>query len=818
VLQDLRFAVRLLLKDRSFTLTALLTLILCLGANTAMFGIVRSVLMKPLPFAQSDRIVLLYNSYPNAGARRAGTAVPDYFDRLTAVPALDEQAIFQTDGVTYGDENGAERLNVLRATPSFYRLVHVQPVAGRVFTQDDGEPGKDTKVLLSYGFWQRKFGGDSSITRRQVRLSGTAYDIVGVMPREFTFLQNDTDLFLPASFTPAQKDDNQRHNNGWQMIGRLKAGATMAQVRDQVNALNANNDVRLPQYRQLLKDAGFHTVAVFLADDVVRDVKAVLYLLWGGVLFVLLIGAVNIANLVIVRASGRRRELATRHAIGADLWRLARQLLTETTLLSVMGGSLGVLLGWWALKYMAALNLDQLPRGYEIALDPTGVLFTAALTLLVGALIGVAPVLQLRRINLNAELREEGRGGTAGRRANALRRVLAMAQVALALMLLVGAGLLFASFRAVMRLDLGFQPDNVATAAVCLPATTYKDPPALVMFEQRTLAAIRALPGVEAAATTSLVPFSGNISNSVIMAEGYVMKPGESLLAPSSVNASAGYFEAMHVTLLKGRFFDARDTASQPLTVLVDDRLARKFWPDQDPIGRRMYRPTDAKDITKITPQTQFMTVVGVVKEMQIIDPRGDITPVGTLFTSYEQNAGRGLTFVVKTRAASPTIMNDIRRVVASIDPQLPVFRPRTLQQWIDFALVGRRAPMLIAMAFGGVALFLSSLGIYGVLAYGVAQRQRELGVRMALGGTASSVFGLVLGDGLKILGIGLGIGLAGSFLVGQVMKSELFNVAPMNPLVVAMMTATLSVVALVASTIPAWRASRINPIVVLGK
>jgi predicted permease len=817
MLNDLRYALRLLLKDRSFTITALLTLIVCIAANTSMFSIVRSVLMKPLPFPESERIVFLYNSYPAAGAPRVGNAVPDYFDRQTAVPALDILALFQSGTATYGDANGAEQLNVLRATPSFFRLVQVKTAAGRVFTDEEGEIGKESKALLSYGRWQRKFGGSPATVGQKIRLSGTTYDVVGVLPQSFTFLRNDIDVFLPAAFSPEQKNQG-RHSNNFQMVGRLRAGATIDQVRQQVDALNAHNDVQFPEFRQILKDARFHTVAVFLGDDVVRDVKAVLYLLWGGVGFVLLIGCVNIANLIIVRSAGRTQELATRHAIGGDMGRLARQLFTETTLLAVVSGVMGVVLGWWALRWIATLNLDQLPRGYEIGLDWVSMTVIGLITLGVGALLGVAPVVRLRHMNLNVELREESRGGTASKRANFIRAALATSQVALALMLLVGAGLLLASFRAVMKLDLGFNPENVMTAQVSLPSATYKDPPALITFEQRALRAIRAIPGVEAAGTTSTVPFSGNINNSVIMAEGYTMKPGESLLAPSNANINPGYFEAMHVQLLGGRFIDARDTQKAPLAVMIDDRLARKFWPGQDAVGRRLYRPSDSKDLTKITPDTQFLNVVGVIREMRMLDPRPDVTPVGTVYFPWEQNPGRGPTLVVKTRTASPGLMNAIRREIAAIDPQLPVFRDRSMQQWIDLQLAGRRLPMYIAMAFGVVALFLSVVGIYGVLAYSVAQRRRELGVRMALGGSSRHVFGIVLTNGLKILGVGLVAGLAGSFGVNQLVKSAVFDVAPVNLAVLAMVTIALSAVALIATMIPAWRASRINPIVVLSK
>jgi predicted permease len=815
--QDLRFGVRLLWRDRTFTLAALLTLGVCIAANAAMFSVVRSVLMKPLPFPESERVVLQYNSYPNAGAPRVGNAVPDYFDRLTAVPAMAELAAFRRESVTFGDETGAERLVSLRATPSFFKLVRVQPIQGRLFTDAEGEPGQEAKVLLSSGFWQRKFGG-KPVVGQTLRLNGRPFDIVGVLPAEFTFLQKDIDIFAPASFTPDARAENQRHSNNWQLIGRLAPGATLDQVRQQVIALNAANDERFPQFKQLLKDANFQTVSVMLADDVVRDVKSVLYLLWYGVLFVLVIGTANIANLVMVRSSGRTREMATRHAIGGDLGRLARQLLTETTLLAVTGGLLGLGLGWAAVRFIASLNLDQVPRGYEITLDGAGIALTLGLAMAAGLLIGVAPVLRLWRMNLNVELREESRGGTAGRRANLVRRVLATVQIALALLLLVGAGLLFASFRAVMRLDLGFQPAQVHTSALNLPGSAYPDAKARIAFEQRALTALRALPGVEAAGGTTLLPFSGNVSNNVIMAEGYVMKPGESLIAPSSGTAAAGYFEAMHIPIVKGRAFDARDTAEATKVVIVDEKLASKFWPDQDPLGRRLYFPDDPKDLTKITPNTRFLTVVGVTANVEMFPPGVGLASVGTYYQAFEQNPPGGLTFTVRTRAAAPGLAQDVRKVIRDIDPQLAVFRQQPMQQWIDDALIGRRIPMLIALGFGGVALLLAAIGVYGVLAYSVAQRKRELGVRMALGGSAGRVFGLVLTDGLKIAGAGLAVGLAGSFFVGQIMKSQLFAVSPMNPIVLILVSLILALVALVACAIPALRASRINPIIVLGK
>ena len=815
-IQDVRFGLRLLLRDRSFTVTALITLAICIGANAAMFSVIRSVLLRPLPFPDSERFVLQYNSYPNAGAPRVGNAVPDFYDRIESVRALEEPALFRREGMTFGDPQGAERLVSLRATPSFYRLVGVRPATGRIFTEAEGEPGQNRKVMLSYGFWQRKFGGRDSVVGETIRLNGAAVDVIGVLPAGFTFLQNDIDLFTPTAFAPADKADNRRHSNNWQMVGRLAPGATLDQVRQQVEALNRRNDDRFPQFRQILKDANFQTVSLMLQDDVVREVRAALYLLWGGVAFVLLIGCVNLANLVVVRASARAREMATRHAIGGDLGRLARQLLTETTLLAFVGGALGLGLGWWATRSVAALNLDQLPRGYEIQLDWVGIAAMVGVMVVVGIALGVAPAWRLRRMNLNVELREDGRGGTGGRRAHRARRVLATVQVAIALVLLIGAGLLLASFRAVLGLDFGFDPAQVTTASISLPGATYPNNAAVIQFQDRVFDAIRRIPGVETAGGTTGLPFSGVINNNVIMAEGYVMKPGESLLAPTSLIASAGYFETMRIQVVRGRAFNASDVDAATQVAMVDERLARKFWPDQDPIGRRLYRPSDPNDLTKITPETRFYTVVGVARDVQLSDPRPDFTPVGVVYRPNTQEPASNL--VLTVRSGVPGVGNDIRREIAKLDPQLPLFRVQSMQETIDRALVGRRVPMLLALAFGVVALFLSAVGIYGVLAYGVAERRRELGVRLALGGTMGSVFRLVLNDGLRIIGLGVAAGLAGAFLLGQTMRSLLFNVAPTDPMVLALVTVVLIVIALIASGIPALRASRINPVVALGK
>lgn len=814
---DLRHAIRLLIKDRSFTVTALLTLTLCIGANTAIFSVVQSVLLRPLPVPDADRLVLVLNSYPNAGAPRAAAAVPDYFDRLTSVTTLEEQSLYRRSGVTLGAVGGAQRLVSVQATPSFFRLTGARPVVGSLFSESDADEGATRRVLLSHGMWQEKYGADPGVVGREVRLNGNVHLVAGVLPADFTVLWNDIDVWLPTQFTANEKSDNSRHSNNWTMVGRLKEGASLAQVQQQLDAINAANDERFLQFRQILKDAGYRTDAFMLQADLVRELRPVLYLLWGGVAFVLLIGCVNIANLVMIRSSGRAREMATRHAIGASHGRLSRQMLSETILVSIVGGALGIVLGWWALSAVPTLGLDELPRGHEIHMDLTTVAVAFGMTLLVGVLIGVVPVLQLRTMNVNNTLRDEGRGGTVSRGTNLLRRGLATAQIALAFVLLIGAGLMLASFREVLKIDPGFTPSGVITAAVTLPSTAYPDPAALATVSRRLVEAAQSIAGVEHAGLTSTLPMSGDYSSSVIFAEGYVMKPGESLLSPAQTSVSNGYFEAMNTPLVRGRLFNVADTMQSPLVIIIDEQLAEKFWPGQDPIGRRMYPPAGMDDPTAITPETRFYNVVGVVKNVQITGLASSVPMVGAYYFAQAQSPDRSLTLALRTSTSPESVVNTLRSKVAEINPELPVYSVQTMMELMEESLISRRVPMLIAAAFALVALFLSAIGVYGVLAYQVSQRRREIGIRMALGSTTREVFGLVLGDGLKIAGAGLVLGLGGTYFVGEAMKSQLYEVAPYDPAIIGMVAAVLTMVAIAATLIPARRAARVNPLTALG-
>jgi len=849
VMSDFRVGLRLLWKDKTFTLTAASTLALCIGANTALFSVVHNVLLRPLPVPESERILMTSNAYPKAGAPVLGySGVPDYYDRLRDVTAFGEQALIGMRSQTIDTNGTPTRARAMQVTPSFFRLVRVPPLVGRTFSDEEGEVGREKKVVLSYGLWQSAFGGDAQAVGRDLRINDQPYAIVGVMPRDFVFLQPETLLWMPAAFTNEQKSDDQRHSNNWMNIGRLKPGATVQQAQAQVDALNAANLKRFPQYSELLINAGFHSPVVGLQDFLVRDVKPILYLMWGGALFVLLIGALNVANLVLVRSRARSRELATRLALGAGRSRVAQQLIIESAILAMVSAAVGLLVGYGALQLLGRINIQDLPRGHEIRLDGVVVAYAIGLAAAIGLTLGLIPVVSVlpaapvsprrhRRWggsgeespgaltwrphwggDLAAVLREEGRSGTSGRGAQTLRRVLVIAQVGFAFVLLVGAGLLFASFRRVLAVHPGFNPNSVLTAAINLPRTRYADDASRVRFQNEALRRLRGLAGVTTVGATDWIPLSGNSSDSVILAEGYQMKPGESVISPSTADVTPGYFEAMGVTLARGRFFEDRDSPTAPKVAIVDEKLASRFWPSQDPIGRRLYKPTDINNLIGITDKTVFVTVVGVIHEIKMRDLAEGDKSVGAYFFPMDQDTSPGMTFALKSAADPLSLTNAVRGGISQMDRELPMFDVQTMDQRMEKSLTSRRSPVLLSLAFGAVALFLSAIGIYGVLAYLVTQRTKEIGIRIALGSSARAIFELILREGLLLIGTGFAVGAAGGFALRRTLEGQLFGVAATDPIVLASISGLLALVAIFACVLPARRATRIDPVVALGE
>jgi predicted permease len=813
---DLKYAGRVLARERIFSATVILTLGLCMGANAAVFTIVNAVVLRPLPFAAAERLVNATNSYPGAGITEASNAVPDYFDRKAGVAAFEDLALYRTEHRTVGLRTGAERVRGIEATPSLLRLLGARALRGRLFSEQDGERGSEATVILSDAFWQQHFGGRADVVGQTLRLNGTPHTIIGILPATFVFLDADTQIWIPTRFGPQERADDRRHSNSYQMVARLRPGATVAQAQQQIDAINAAQIARSP-IRQLLVDVGYATRVMPFHDRLVRDVRQTLYLLWAGVAVVLLIGAVNVTNLTLVRAAGRAREFATRQALGAGGWHIMRQLVAESLLLTMAAGALGLFIAYAIIQATLVSVEDRIPRAFEIRVDAAAVMFTLAVACAVGGLIALLPLFAARRISLGQAVREEGRSGTTGPRVRLLRRALVTTQVAFAFMLLIGGALLFASFREILRVDPGFDPSGVLTGGVSLPETNYPKDDQVIATQQRLLERIQSLPGVAAAGFGSSPPFGDNYSASAIFPEGYVAKPGESVIAPSQNAVSAGYFAALRIPVRRGRAIDARDTATSPPVVVVDERLARHYWPGQDPVGKRMFTPESVEDMSGAPgPKTRWLTVVGVVGTVR---QRGLVAveeTIGAYYFASTQRAERTMMLVARTATEPLSAASAIRREVAAVDAEVPFYQVLPLATRVRESVAPRRTAMQLAVGFAALAVLLATVGIYGVLAYQVAQRTREIGIRMALGSEARAVFAMILREGAVLVVVGFAAGLAGTFAMRRAIAGELYGVDATEPAVVAAAAALLAVVALAACAVPARRASRISPAIAL--
>lgn len=801
---DFRNALRSLARNRGFTATALIIFALCLGANVALFAIVNAVLLRPLPFLQAKQLVTVYNSYPKAGVVRAGSSVPCYFERKTGIAAFADAGAYRDTDRTLSESNTPERISGMSATPSFFRLLGASAALGRTFSEQEGEVGNDQVVILSDGLWREKFGADPQIVGKTLRFDGSGpLTIIGVMPKDFRYLSSRARLWIPLTFNAESRKPEERHSNNIIVIARLKPGLTAAVAQTQVDALNQSMLATDP-YAKLVTDAGFTTKVVDLQEDHIAATRPIVLLLQAAVLLLLVIGLVNLANLLLVRATGRSKEMSVRQALGATSAQLGRQIILETTVLAVVGGALGLLSGWGALRIATSVGLDQLPHSGDLGIDLIVGLLTLAGSLLVGVLLALPLLWHARQRNLGAALAAESRGGTTSRSTNRLRHGLIAAQIALAFVLLADAGLLGLSFAQVLAVKPGFQPESILTATVPLPHKRYPENKDRIAFTERLQRELSSAPGIASVGLGSMLPFAERGDENAVTVEGYTPAPGDSIQAHYMGGVTGNYFATLGIPLREGRYLTADDTAHGTKVCVIDEVVARRYWPKGGALGGRIYRGVK-KDGEE--PST-VVGVVGSVKQTDLAEQRA----IGTLYLPYSDFTAHNIVVAIRTTQTPESVVATLRHTLRQIDPNLPLVDPKPLATRIAESLESRRSPLLLAGVFASVAIALVAVGLYGVLAYTVSQRRREIGVRMALGAAPNDIRGQFLGLGIRLVVVGILVGGVGAWCSGHVMQSLLFGVGAQQVFVFAGAVAMLTVVALAAASLPAIRAARVPP------
>jgi putative ABC transport system permease protein len=803
LLQDLRFAVRSLRHSPGFAVVAILTLALGIGANTAIFSVVNGVLLAPLPYRDPGRLVIVHHFYPSLHLR-ASVSVPGFRDYRAKTDVFSSAAVETGMGMNLTGSGQPERVLAMRVSGEFFPTLGVAPAFGRALRPDEAEEGRNHVVVLSWGYWQQHFGGDRGVVGRTLMLNDEAYQVVGVMPASFKdFATARADLWTPITFRPADFADNRRTNEFLTFIGRLAPGVSLAHAQSVMHAFAV-------QLRNEYRDnyaSDWDLQLTTLSDEAARDVRAGLLLLLGAVGFVLLIACANVANLQLARTAAKARDIAVRVALGASPRRLVRHLLTESIVLALIGGALGLLLAVWGVPALLALAGGGLPSTAQIGLDGRVLGFALLVSLATGFLFGFAPAVHMARTDLHESLKEGGRA--VGQRSSlALRRGLVVTTVALALTLLVGAGLLLRSFARVVDVNPGFQPDHVLTFNISLPQATYPNDTVRAAVLQRITQAIAAEPGIVGVGGTSNIPFGGNWSTASFNIEGYQV-PANAPMPWGDVRVvTPGYFAAMRAPLIAGRRFTDADRAGAPPVCIVDQELVRRYWPHTDPIGKRITF-NDLSDSS-----IRWIQVVGVVGHMahEGLDAEKRVQ----VYFSNAQSPRPFLGYTVRTAGAPLAALGTVRAAVQSVDPNLPLAGVSTMDDLIGRSLGPRRFGMLLLAGFALLALVLASIGLYGVMSYMVTQRAREMGVRVALGASARDVVGLVLRQGVRLVLIGVGIGLVAALTLTRVMRTMLFDVSATDPLTFTVISLLLVGVAVLASYLPARRATIVDPVVAL--
>jgi predicted permease len=808
---DLSYGIRSLTNNPGFTLVAVLSLAIGIGANTAIFSVTNAVLLRPLPFKDADRLVILWSRSPGLNVPQDWFSPGQYLDVKTQNTVFSEVSI--TIGGSFNLTNQAtpEHIDGARISSSFFSLLGAHSMLGRVFLPEEDEPGKPPTVILSYAFWQRHFGNDQGVLGQTLTLNGNVSTVVGVMPPEFSLnkevfpavngIQN-ADLLVPLPLSETAR--NNRGNEDFNIFARLKPDIGIAQAQAEMDVIA---DRMKQQYPANYPPSGGLTISVVpLLQQVVGDISMALKVLFGSVGFVLLIACANVANLLLSRAAARQKEFAIRFAVGATRLRLIRQLLTESVLLALLGGLLGVGIAYLTVRMLRVFGPESIPRLHEVAIDGRVIAFTFFIALVTGVIFGLWPALRASRVDLNEALKEGGRSsgsGESGRGGHRTRRLLVVAEVALSLLLLIGAGLLIRSYQRIQNSYPGFDPHNLLSLRLQLPATKYPKPENILSFFRSVGERLSRVPEVESVATTYSLPMSTvALSWEPVTIDGYVPRNAQDFIISNVRVISPEYFRTMGVPLLRGRYFDEHDTKDAQNVAIIDETLAERFWPNEDPIGKRLQRANSGS----------WRTVVGVISDAKQYSHEKE--PPITVYYPFEQYLARSMFLVIRTSPDPAQMTTAITKEIQALDPEMAVFDVSTMDQRLYDSVTRRRFAMLLLAVFAAIASILASIGIYGVMAYTVNERTHEIGIRLALGAQPANLLRLVIKQAMTLTSIGLAIGLAGSVAMTRVMSNLLYGVSATDTLTFLITPLLLGSVALLASYVPARRAAKVDPMV----
>jgi len=797
--QDLRYGIRTLRKQPGFSAVVVLTLAIGIGANSTIFSFANGVLLRPLPYSEPERLVLLDETAPLRGVQSMGVSFPNFLDWRAQNKVFEDVAAYSPGTYTLVGGGEPEQARGARVSGGLFEILGVAPVLGRTISAEEDGPGSETVVILGHGLWQRRFGSEPGVVGSTISINNRPHTVIGVMPPGFKFPEV-ADLWLPLALDTQRWT---RNDHGLGAVARLKPGVSLEQAGSEMAALARRIEEQNP-----VTNEGLSVSVTDLRAGLVSDYRQALLILLGVVGFVLLIACVNVANLLLARASSRQKEISIRVALGAGRWRVFRQLVTESLVLSAAGGALGLVIAIWGLQLLLAAVPVELPFWMKFDLDGRVLGFTAAVSLLTGLVFGAAPALKASKVDLNETLKEGGRSGAAaGAGPKRLRSLMVVGEVALSLVLLVGAGLMMRSFIRLQQVDVGLDPKNVLTMAVPLPGAKYREPERQSAFFAELVERVKNLPGVRAVGAVSNLPLDGSRWGRSLTVEGRpVLSVGEAPVINHCV-VTPGYFRAMNIPVLAGREIAESDAREAPKVTLIDERLAREYWPGESPLGKRIrFGPPESNE--------PWHTVVGVVGEVR--HERPEAATRMSVYVPYRQITVRQMTLAVRAEGDPSGLTAAVRNQVRELDPDQPVTGVRTMEEVISRAIWQPRLHAILFAVFAAVALALASVGIYGVMSYTVTQRTHEIGVRVAMGATPRDIVRLVVGQGLTLTLIGIALGAASALALTRVMSSLLFEVSAADPATFAANMALLTVMSLVACYIPARRATRVDPLVAL--